>query len=178
MSTCVVATTNRDLHEWIQAGRFRADLFHRINVVHLHLPPLRDRPEDMPALIEHFMHRFRGESRADATRVSEKALQHLMRYTWPGNVRQLRNVIHHACIAASKSEIQVADLPPLEGTIHTSVPPSFLRMSLSEIERQVILASLRHHQGRRADVAQALGITTRTLSTKLRNYRERGLATC
>jgi transcriptional regulator with PAS, ATPase and Fis domain len=108
----VIAATNRDLLELIEQGLFREDLFYRLNVYRIHVPPLRDRREDIPALIDHFIHNLSGLNGRPAPRLSPEALDILMRYAWPGNVRQLENVIERLIVRGDGDTLEAADLPP------------------------------------------------------------------
>ncbi len=168
----VVATTNRDLEEEIAQGTFRADLFYRLNGVQIHLPPLRERREDIPPLALHFLERFRPETEKPQLGISGRTMELLRTYDWPGNIRQLRNAIHHACILADGSEIQPSDLPPLEAG---SAPSAWRGRTLAEIEQQAILSTLREVDGNKTAAAHRLGITTRTLLNKLNKYRQEGV---
>ena len=107
----VVAASNRDLKEEVEAGRFREDLFYRLNVVHLHLPPLRQRQEDIPLLAAHFIKKYVQEDLRDKTRITPEALEVLIHYAWPGNVRELENVMERAVILCSNNVISPQDLP-------------------------------------------------------------------
>ena len=138
----IVATTNRCLQEEIGLGNFREDLFYRINVLQLELPPLRQRPEDVTELIQHFVGLFRDEARTPVQGVSDEALKFLRSYDWPGNVRQLRNVIHRACVISNGGKIEVTDIPSLQSATAPATE-DYENMRLEEIERHVILASLR-----------------------------------
>ncbi|HBZ54091.1 MAG TPA: DNA-binding response regulator, partial [Syntrophobacteraceae bacterium] len=107
----VVAASNRDLKEEVAAGRFRADLFYRLNVVHIHLPPLRERTDDIPLLVNHFLTKYRGGDRQEHLSIGPEALRVLLDYSWPGNVRELENVIERTAILCSGNQIDVTDLP-------------------------------------------------------------------
>ncbi len=169
----VLATTNRNLEQEIARGNFRQDLFYRLNTIQLTLPPLRARREDIPALVAHFVGRYRDEAGGRVEGVTTRTMELLTAYAWPGNVRQLRNVIHRACILAPGPEIQPEDLPPLEPGVPG--PESQPATTLSEIERRVILSTLRELGGNKTAVAQRLGVTTRTLLNKLKRYRAQGM---
>lgn len=173
----VLATTNRNLEREVGGGRFRGDLYYRLNAVHLKLPPLRARRADIRALADHFFARYRQEADVPLRGVAAKTHALLTAYDWPGNVRQLRNVIHRACILARGPEIQPIDLPPLEELdAHTGPADTGLAgRTLAEIECQVILDTLRGLGGNRTATAARLGVTTRTLLNKLNKYRELGL---
>jgi transcriptional regulator with PAS, ATPase and Fis domain len=169
----VVATSNRSLEEEIAAGNFRADLFYRLNILQLRLPPLRERRDDIPALVIHFLDRFRHEASVPITGVEMETLEILNAYDWPGNIRQLRNVIHRACLVNTSGVLQPSNLPPLEPTDAT-LPGTLTEMRLEDIERHAILANLRKFNGNKTAAAQQLGVTSRTLSNKMKRYRELG----
>jgi DNA-binding NtrC family response regulator len=168
----IVATTNRDLEGEIEAGRFRRDLFYRLGGVRLRLPALRERPEDIAPLARHFVARFGPEGSAGAETIDRRALDVLAAFSWPGNVRQLRNVIHHACIVAEQKALRADDLPPL------AEPPRTLRptgATLAELERTAILDTLRRVGGNKTAAAERLGVTARTLLNKLKKYQADGV---
>jgi transcriptional regulator with PAS, ATPase and Fis domain len=171
----VLATTNRDLEVEIEKGNFRADLYHRLNVLDIKLPPLRERPEDIPVLVSRFIGYFRDEANVSVRGVSESAMRMLVDYSWPGNVRQLRNVIHRACVLTSSEIIQLQELPPLRSSSE-SMPDVLLNLTLAEIERLVILNSLNRFNGNKTAAAAHLGVTARTLSNKLKLYRQQECA--
>jgi two-component system response regulator HydG len=171
----VIATTNRDLREEIRAGRFREDLYYRLNVVPIHLPPLRERKEDIPLLVQHFIRKYAEENGKHVEGVSEQVLELMMRYHWPGNVRELENAIEQAVVLTTK--------PILEARLFSFIdnmaggPPSvasgfdFSRMTLRELEKVAILKALQDTGGNRTHAARRLGISVRTLRNKLREYR-------
>jgi DNA-binding NtrC family response regulator len=173
----ILATTNRDLASEIAAGRFRQDLYYRLAVVPIELPPLRARRDDIPLLVDHFLneasHRL-GEPRKE---LESQAYELACAYDWPGNIRELQNVITRACVMTPESAIPASRLRPWLASTPTSnqqprpqsVPPAG-EVSLAELERQTILATLERHDGHRARTAEALGIGLRTLSGKLRLY--------
>ncbi|MCA1619563.1 MAG: sigma-54 dependent transcriptional regulator [Acidobacteria bacterium] len=171
----VVAATNRNLAEDVTAGRFRADLFYRLNVISLHVQPLRQRREDIPALVEHFLALFRERFNRPALDLSAEARARLGSYDWPGNVRELRNTLERAAaLAAAGSDIIEADhlLPPhasqgAEGKADISSPAP---LTLDQLERQHILRVLEEQGGNRERAAAVLGISARTLYRKLREY--------
>jgi transcriptional regulator with PAS, ATPase and Fis domain len=171
----VVAATNRNLAEDVTAGRFRADLFYRLNVISLHVTPLRQRREDIPALVEHFLALFRERFNRPALDLSPEARARLGAYDWPGNVRELRNTLERAAaLASAGSDTIEADqlhltssAPNAEGqTPAASAAP----MTLDQLERQHILHVLEEQSGNRERAAAVLGISARTLYRKLREY--------
>jgi len=168
----VVATTNRTLREEMQAGRFRQDLFFRLSVVVLSLPPLRERPGDIPLLAQHFVEKHRAKSGAVAEGISPAGLALLSSYAWPGNVRELENCIQRALLLSSERWLQPAQL-----TVDSGLqPPPAAVGTRSEMERRLILSTLERVGGNRSRAAEALGLSVRTIRNRLRQYREDGLA--
>lgn len=161
-----IFATNRDLHKEVAAGRFSEAMYHRLNVFSILLPALRNRKEDIPALIEFFIGRLRPGGRR--ARISDRAMQCLMAYDWPGNVRELQNVLERGLILA-EGELITEQALPLEltgGVVNAGIPQPFL--PLKEVERQHILAVLQFVGGSRTRAAQILGIGRKTLYRKLR----------
>src|SRR6202035_286108 len=177
----LVAATNRDLEKEVADGRFREDLYYRLKVVTLRIPPLRERPADLPALAEHLLAVFSQERGRPTIRITPEALEVLSRYPWPGNVRELRNVIESMVVFHQGEEITLNDLPA-EGrqssALSTSGSPvqSVVgqQRTMEEIERQAILETLRRTEGHRAKAADVLGIGLRTLQRKLKEYKDQG----
>ena len=170
----VIAATNRDLEKEVKEGRFREDLYYRLNVVPLVLPPLRERREDIPLLADHFLAIFREKNRKPITAISGKTMDLLVRYDWPGNVRELENVIERAVILARDEVLVPADLPPQirmfsgeEGQDAFAIPTG---MSLDEMERALIVKTLDETGGNRTRASEILGINRRTLQNKLKEY--------
>ncbi len=174
----VIATTNRHIPTEIAAGNFREDLFYRINVVNIDLPPLRDRPADIPSLTEHFLRRYCMENGRPLRRVSEAVLRLFEQYTWPGNIRELENFIERAVVVASGELLTPDDFPrelvrggPRPKT--NTVEPG---MSIHEMEKHLILATLEAEGNNQTKAADRLGISSRTLRNKLHEYGLRGPA--
>jgi len=171
----VLATTNRDLQSLVAAGKFREDLYFRLAVLPLAVPPLRDRREDVPELIEYFLQRCAQRLQRPPRRLDASAQELLLGYHWPGNVRELENIVTRASVLATKETVTADELrpwlicPPRQGTA-SSGPEIPVGLSLEEMERKLIEATLAHFGGHRAKTAQALGIGIRTLSSKLRQY--------
>ena len=166
----VVAATNRDLREDVGSGRFRADLFYRLNVVSLHVPPLRARPEDVPALIDYFLGIYRKRFKRPALDLSADARRRMERYAWPGNVRELRNCLERAAALSPDDLIEEALVLPMLSRVEAAAP-----QTLQELERLHILRVLEEAGGNRERTAAILGISMRTLYRKLREYDpERG----
>ncbi len=167
----VLSATNRDLQEWVKVGKFREDLYYRINVIPIHLPPLRDRSEDVPLLTRHFLHVFAPLGKKS---VSSEAMNVLSRYYWPGNVRELQHVIRRALILSPKDQIEPEDLP-LDLQVNRGSPgvvsSSGSLSTLGDVERQHILRVLEQCKGHRGQAAQILGIDPKTLYRKLLTYR-------
>jgi len=170
----VIAASNKDLGREVKEGRFREDLFYRLNVVPVFLPPLRERKEDIPALAAHFFAVYREKNRKELKDISGKAMDLLMRYDWPGNIRELENCTERAVILARGEIIAPADLPtiiqasPGDREIHGLNLPSGI--SLQEVERALIVKTLEDTGGNRSRAAEILGINRRTLQNKLKEY--------
>jgi two-component system response regulator AtoC len=177
----LIAATNRDLEKEVAEGRFREDLYYRLKVVTLRIPPLRERPGDITQLAEHFLALFCQEHGKAPKRLGSGALELLARYPWPGNVRQLRNVIESAVVFSQGDEITPADLPVEvreSSTISTSGSPvqavAGEPRTMADIERHAILETLDRTGGHRAKAADILGIGLRTLQRKLKEYKDEG----
>ncbi|HSQ29924.1 MAG TPA: sigma-54 dependent transcriptional regulator [Gemmatimonadaceae bacterium] len=173
VDTRVVAATNRDLDEEIRAGHFRSDLYYRLNVIALHLPPLRQRQDDIPVLADHFLHRI-GEMRNEAPRrLSDAARSALIEYAWPGNVRELENALERAVILTEDVVITPAALPErvtqrrAEPLVSTRTPPN---PTLEAVERAYIMWVLQSEGGNKSRAADVLGIDPSTLYRKLSRY--------
>jgi len=168
----ILAATNRNLEEEVKAGRFREDLFYRLNVMELNIPALRERPEDILPLAS----RFVGEFTRDKGRISASAADCLGRYCWPGNVRELRNAVERAALLAHGELIFPEHLPAKVRAPATLPPPAGPADAerLGEIERQAIVQALRKHNFNRTETAKALGISRRALIYKLQRFRELG----
>jgi two-component system response regulator HydG len=183
MNARIIAATNRDLKKEVAAGRFREDLFHRLDVLSLRLAPLRERNEDIPVLVNHFLRVFGQENEIPVTAVSDELMPSLMNFEWPGNVRQLRNVIHRACVESETSticrldfgvgsELRIAPQTSVSGAATAELPGGFQNMPLEEIERFVILSRIERCRGNKTEAAAELGVTARTLRNKLARWNE------
>jgi DNA-binding NtrC family response regulator len=167
----ILAATNKDLAQEVRAARFRQDLHYRLNVINVTLPPLRQRKEDIPQLIEHFLHQFRLPGRPEKA-VSEEASALLVDYPWPGNVRELANTIERLVILSPGPVIGRDDLPPNIRAPHQALAEvDAPDLPLVEMERRHILRVLERTQGKKAEAARLLGIHLKTLNRKLRQYR-------
>jgi PAS domain S-box-containing protein len=165
----VVVATHRDLADLVDRGLFREDLYYRINVMRLELPPLRERREDIPLLVEHFIERFNRLQERDVVGVSDEVLGLLMNHDFPGNARELENVIEHAFVLCRGSVIELEHLPPeLSGRAPAAVPRMQSGLTLQEMERILIVDALRRHEGNRSAAAAELGIHPSTLFRKIR----------
>ena len=167
----IVAATNKSLQQLVQEGAFREDLFYRIHVVRLELPALRDRREDIPLLVDHFIARFNRLKGRDVAGVSDAVLARLMEHDFPGNVRELENIIEHAFVLCRGGLIELAHLPPhLRGETGDGVSGLRPGMTLTAMEKVLIRDALRRHQGNRAAAARELGINPSTLFRKLKAW--------
>ena len=172
----LIAATNRDLKGLVATGEFREDLFFRLDVINVNLPPLRERAGDIPVLCDHFVREFNERNRKDVQGITSDAVAILSSYAWPGNVRELRNTIEKMVVLARSERLTARDLPP---NIRDAVRSEGLipmrgggAESLSETERRMILATLRRCGNNRTKAAGELGISRRTLHRKLKQYRE------
>jgi len=200
----LVAATNRELEREVAAGRFREDLYYRLKVVTLRIPPLRERRDDIPLLAEHYLERFCAEHGREPMHLAADALEALVEHPWQGNVRELRNLIETVVVFQRGGEIHRADLPPevrgARGEAWPSLPvgrgeardpaavatpaaspapgsapsPPAGPPTMAEVEREAILATLARTGGRRAEAARLLDIGLRTLQRKLKEYKEQG----
>jgi two-component system response regulator HydG len=167
----VVTATNRDLKEMVQAGKFREDLYYRLNVINVQLPPLRRRVSDIPALIDHFLKRYAQENAKNVSRVSDAALGLLVNYSWPGNVRELENVIERAVVLADSDTIDVHHLPAdLAASSRKNAVPTVPGATMAELERYAILKTLESVGGSTSKAAEMLGISVRKIQYKLQEY--------
>jgi DNA-binding NtrC family response regulator len=204
----VVATTNRNLEDYVREGKFRADLFYRLNVIPLTLPPLRERKVDIKVLTEYFMRQFMGEN---APKLSEGVVDALLRYSWPGNIRELQNAVQRAAILSRGSAPRESDFLLSMDSGSVSETPRRLEVSdevsrstptrlhdsverivesaapngdgliirsgttVQDMERALILETLRVKNNNRTEAAKLLGISIRTLRNKLNDYRQEGI---
>jgi DNA-binding NtrC family response regulator len=179
----VIAATNRPLEEDIKKGHFRLDLFYRLNIISFHLPPLRERKEDIPALIEYFLNIFRHKFNRPRLRLSEQAKQFMINQRWPGNIRELKNTLERTAILSPTDEItEIYGLPqanagelPSDADVQTQIVGKPL-LPLAEIEKQHILYVLEKVRGKRERAAAILGITSRTLYRKLNEFSNETLS--
>ncbi len=172
----VIAATNRNLEEALQKKIFRDDLYYRLNVVTIFLPPLRERREDIPPLIDHFLRKYSEKNRRTIPRISKEARDLLLQYDYPGNVRELENIIERSLVVSRGDTITVQDLPfqireeLQEAKLHQDAEGESLNAMLSNIERDLILKALEKHGGVQTKAAQSLGLSERVLRYKMHKY--------
>jgi DNA-binding NtrC family response regulator len=163
----VIAISNKDLRREVQAGRFRQDLFYRLNVVNLNLPPLRERAGDIPLLSRHFLQRYAAAYDSSAESFTPRAMARLLAHPWPGNIRELENAVQGAVILSPEREID-ADRLALD---EAEPPAPHPGQSVVEMEKDLILSTLKRLGGNRTHAAKALGVSVRTIRNRLREYR-------
>jgi len=170
----VISATNRDLEQRVKEGAFREDLFYRLNVVMMSIPPLRERREDIPPLIDHFLARYAEENGKEIAGLSSEAQDVLLKYDYPGNVRELENIIERAVVIARDAVISVEDLPFREGMIGSpegrKTDEGLLRGSIEELEKKLIVEAMEKAGDHQTRAAELLGISERMLRYKLKKY--------
>jgi len=171
----VIAATNRDLDKMVHEGTFREELYYRLNVVAITLPPLRERREDIGPLIDHFLNELSEEYDRPAPVADERLIDFFQSYNWPGNIRQLRNCVESMFVMADSATLRLADLPPMIRTERPTdeprveIPEGF---TLEDVERAVIHQTLDRCRGNRTQAAHSLGISVRTLQRRLRKWED------
>lgn len=177
----IIAATNRDLEKMAEEGLFREDLLFRLNVINIHLPPLRERKEDIPLLVKYFLNRYSEKFSIPIEGIDSKALEVLENYDWPGNIRELQNIIQRLVILSEGRQIKLTDLPKnlvkanaknVKGDNGSSLVPVYVGETLEEAEKRIILSTLRYYNDNKTRAAEVLGITDRTLRNKLKVYFE------
>jgi two-component system, response regulator FlrC len=177
----LVATSNRDLEEEVRKGSFREDLYFRLNVVNLRIPPLRERPQDIEPLAEHFAKKYAAANGADYTGISAVLREMLRRHVWRGNVRELENTMHRAILLSAGSELGPDSVMLSTGkggearSDGMSARGALVGRTVADVERDLIIETLQHCLGNRTHAATILGISIRTLRNKLQQYRQEGL---
>jgi two-component system response regulator AtoC len=176
----IIVATNKDLQKQVEQNKFRDDLYYRLNVINIHMPPLRDRKEDIPSLVEHFLAKHRYSATAQPAAISEEAIRRLMEYNWPGNVRELENVIERAVVLSRGQIITSRELPfgdhdaaegeEGEGEADAKGDSSFFKKSVAQFEKDLIMKALRDANGNRSKAAEMLGIYRRLLYAKIKEY--------
>ncbi len=171
IDTRLIAATNRDLKEEIEKGNFREDLYYRLNVVNIHIPPLRERKEDIPLLVSAFLKEFNEENGKSIEGIDNKAAMALHNYSWPGNVRELRNCIESAVVLCRGHFIMSEDLPP---AIREGAEDGYIKIKLgtnmAESEKAIIRSTLSHVNGNKSKAAEILGIGRKTLHRKIHDF--------
>jgi Nif-specific regulatory protein len=168
----IIAATNRNLEDAIEKGNFREDLFYRLNVFPIYVPPLRERVNDIPTLVDHFIHKCNSINGTNIKRISSSAIDMLMVYHWPGNIRELENCIERSCIMSTDSVIRAHNLPPTLQTATSSGTESkgTLDAILGRVEKQMIIETLHQSGGNLTKTAEALGITERIIGLRIKKY--------
>jgi transcriptional regulator with PAS, ATPase and Fis domain len=173
----VLAATSRDIVKMVQEGKFREDLYYRLNVVTINLPPLRDRTDDIPILMEHFVRDIAANKHTPPKRLDQSVTRRFLGYRWPGNVRELRNTLESMMVLSEGDLLTEADLPDriCEGSVgvmpQKEIPAG---MTMEELEKLAITKALEQCAGKRTRAAETLGISVRTLQRKLRQYQMEG----
>jgi len=174
----VIATTNRDLAEMVREGEFRKDLFYRLRIVPLTLPPLRERRDDIPLLIDHFIQKYQSGRSGNIPSFSDSAMETLLKWPWPGNVRELENAVERALLLRG-DDVMGPELLLLDTDVNDGPSESTARlvgMTVRELEERLICQTLKHVNQNRTHAAEMLGISIRTLRNKLKEYRTEGEA--
>jgi two-component system response regulator HydG len=169
----VIAATNKELIREIQAGRFREDLYYRLNVVTLHVPPLRERREDIPLIAQHFLTLFAEKNHKNIKGFTPRAMDRLLKYNWPGNVRELMNAVERGVVLSRSEYLDEEEFSLVLQDQPRSAEPPVLHItapSLDAVEKETILRALETSGGNKSEAARRLGITRRTLHLKLKKY--------
>jgi len=172
----IIAASNKKLDQLIDEGKFREDLYYRLNVVGIDIPPLKDRPEDIPLLAQHYLNKFGEKNRKSLKGFTPNAMDKLMKHNWPGNVRELMNAVERAVVLSRSDFLDESDLPFVDSPLTLSSDKGESReietpsASLEEIERNAILKTLESAEGNKSETARRLGITRKTLHKKLKKY--------
>lgn len=169
----IITATNRNLEKLIEEGKFREDLFYRINVFPVFVPPLRERRNDIPGLVDHFIEKFNRENGTNVKRITTAAINMLMVYSWPGNVRELENVVERGCILTTDEVIHSYNLPPTLQTADSSQTETKggLQAALDRVECQLIMEALTATKGNISQAAKNLNVTERILGMRVKKYR-------
>jgi two-component system response regulator HydG len=170
----LISATHRDLEQYIQEGKFREDLYYRLKVVTIHLPPLRERPQDIPLLVHHFIEDFAQVHRKPISGIRQEVLNIFLGYAWPGNVRELRHAIENMVVVSRDPVLKVENIPPSIHRAEKKGPhdfPAMVGTPLRDVEKELIKNTLAHVSGNRQEAARLLGIGERTLYRKLKKYQ-------
>jgi len=167
----IVTATNYDLHKAVKAEKFREDLFYRLSVVPITLPPLRERKEDIPLLANYFLKKYNTKRKKNVKAISDQAMKALVKYNWPGNVRELENAVERAVVLAENDVIKSSDLLYYGLDVETYSRSDMNKIKrLVDVEREYITKALEIFSGHKGKTAKALGIDRKTLRTKLKRY--------
>lgn len=168
----VITATNRNLEEMIERGHFRLDLYYRINVFPIYIPPLRERRSDLLELADYFLEKYSLENRKRIARISTPAIDMLMAYHWPGNVRELENIIERAVLLSQDGVIHGFHLPPTlqTGEASDTTPRQTLQAALDSVEKEMIVEALKSHRGIMAKAARQLGLTERMMGLRVKAH--------
>jgi len=177
----LVVATNRDLKKEVDEGRFRDDLYYRLNVVHIHLPPLRDRREDIPFLVRHFIEKFNKKLDRAMIGISAGALNMILNYRWPGNIRELENVIERCILFADGEQIEEEDIPEQVAERSTTAPAvvaidedasmkDIVKLATAELEKDLIVKALKETGGNVTRAAKRLKISRKSLQNKMKEF--------
>ena len=173
VQTRIITATNKDLKYLVTQNQFREDLYYRINVIPIRIPPLRERPSDIPLLAEHFFHKIKMSNNSSIQGISNKAMKSLMEYSWPGNIRELRSVMEYAFVTCRKTILEPEDLPH---NINNSITPDDQASTIKEKEqtedtkKQQLLRALQEAGGNQSKAAQALGVSRMTIWKRMKKY--------
>lgn len=168
----IIATSNRDLETEVERGVFREDLYYRLNVLQLRVPALRERREDIPLLVEYFVQKYRNEGDVSVEAFDKNAIKALCDYSWPGNVRQLRNETLRICVLSNSKVVGIDDIGILPQPRRANEAYDVFEMTLKDVEELLIKSTLRRFHGNKTEAARHLGVTPRTLRNKMKLYGE------
>ena len=177
----IVACTNEDIQQTVDQGKFRSDLFYRLDVIRIVLPPLRQRPSDIPLLAEHFLHKYNQEYGKSISGIEPEVFPVLAQYGWPGNIRQLENTIQSAVIQTKTNYLTIDDIDMRQDNNLTPINPEIEKnegdqinfqvgMTLRDLEKEAIMKTLEAHDYNQTKTAETLDITSRTIRNKLKDY--------
>lgn len=169
----LICSTNRNLEEQLKNGRFNEELYRLINIIPVYMPPLRERQEDIPALIDFFIDKFNRNNHKKIKRITSSAIDMMMVYHWPGNIRELENCVDLACILSTDDVIRSNNLPPTLQTANSTESKSFgtLEFNLEKLEKQMLIDTLVSTNGNMAKAAEILGITERIMGLRIKRYK-------
>ena len=170
----IISATNRDLNKMVTSGEFREDLFYRVNLITVEIPPLRDRQNDIPLLVEHFLERMRSIYKRPGLRVTKQAMEWLKRLSFPGNIRELKNLVERVVLISQSDEIDLDDFTtefksgPQKSSARSI--PEVGAMTIEEVEKKMILKALKHYENNITKVARSLGLSRAALYRRLEKF--------